>query len=1523
MAVSNTTPRIKYTANNSTTDFQFNFEIMEKGDLQVYQDTTLQTLGTKATAEAAILGSGVSLIIVGNGGTNYTVAPTVVLTGGGGTGATATATISGGAVTSITVTNSGTGYTTSPTVSFTGGGTAYEINDTVDGTASTGTVAFRTAPASGTIFIVSNRTPTRTTDFANGGTISAATFNEEFDNLNIAARDNKKFRDEAIRVAVEDATNYHANGELSVSLTLPTVANRSNKYLAFDGSGNVTASTTASSLNDLTDVDTTGVATDKILKYNGTQWAIADDNNFSATDFDTRLATKTTDDVAEGSTNKYFNGKTTDALTEGSTNLYYTSARANADFDTKLATKTTDNLTEGSTNLYYTDSRVATKVGTMNIGDLADVNTTGVANDQFLKYNASANEWQVTSGSASTTLIGDLDVDGFKIVNNNTTPDYGIRLHDEKIEVGIGGPYNRVHGQVDTTNWNNATALELASSVSNSGAYINLFDKAGSSTSATRYIRTNLSNNAYTKPSVGDTVTQANSGATGKVWKVYPSPAKGFLLSNITGTFTTNSSDTLTNTTTSTAMGVYVTAIELIADGDIHIVGGNSTSKIYFGADGTDPDGWLSMSTSKGTDGHFFKMVSGEAQFTNHGLNISDLGDAAVTSPTAGQVLQYNGSSFVNATLSTGGLDNIVEDTTPQLGGTLDANGNDIDMGTNTITDTKVGQWDTAYGWGNHASAGYLTSVPAQSFASLTGKPTTLSGYGITDAQSTLVSGTNIKTINGTTLLGSGDITTSGGLSDIVNDTTPQLGGDLDTQTFSLTGTDVVPSTGNYGGQVTGTGGAIRLHTAGTDHLIRTQQSSGRNNIAFVTDIDGSHTAGNGGSGLIYSPLNMQVRDDGHTSRTRTTFDIGVPYIGATGATITQGSVTGQLLDIVAGDRKIYLQNVQNGSFATSTATTGVVTGTVTAVNSIGTNAVELTYDTDFATTASQSDLASVGFARFSARDVLNTKGMRTSEPELHFEAGRIAFESNGTKQIDIADAGGITLTTRSNGNIDVTPNGTGQVRIDTDLVEQHSSKGLIIHDGAQGTYLDLTSGGANIGPLYGAGIHAEETNGGAQLSLFSHKTNGATTYPNLWAHRSRDDGSGNKDFLNNDDIIFSFFGAAYDGGHGGGQGTFRKTASVELKASENHSASDANNGNGGGKIEFHTVDNGTLSYSGTKRLTIDDNIELNTPLDVNGQSITSTSNGNITIEPNGSGVTNMKNIRLGSNDGGLQIRSDQFADMADFVRESTSHYSYSLQVASDSTSTALTAGNAGGAFGFTAMSDSYSPNNNQFYIGSINGVIGDTGSLDGSTAGENNNAIRMYTYSDNVGYALNNVGEFRQGSTKLMNEKLVFSRSGDDITVSTTSNGDINFTPDGTGQFKVNGSGVGASNDAFYAHGVSSVTSSSGWRTLNFSTEQIDTDNALNHTAGTYTAPEACTMMITCGCAHGNGTHGEFQLRIRSNINSTIAQTGVSNSDSMTISTIYKVAQNEVISVQVYHSNSSHDVQNVRATNFGGFKII
>jgi len=93
-------------------------------------------------------------------------------------------------------------------------------------------------------------------------------------------------------------------------------------------------------------------------------------------------------------------------------------------------------------------------------------------------------------------------------------------------------------------------------------------------------------------------------------------------------------------------------------------------------------------------------------------LNSSDItgtGNINITGTVTATSYSGDGSSL------SGINTDLVSDTTPQLGGTLDANGNTIDMGTNTITDTKVGQWDTAYGWGNHGSAGYLTSIAANS----------------------------------------------------------------------------------------------------------------------------------------------------------------------------------------------------------------------------------------------------------------------------------------------------------------------------------------------------------------------------------------------------------------------------------------------------------------------------------------------------------------------------------------------------------------------------------------------------------------------------------------------------------------------------------------------------------------------------------------------------------------------------------------------------------------------------------------
>jgi hypothetical protein len=74
------------------------------------------------------------------------------------------------------------------------------------------------------------------------------------------------------------------------------------------------------------------------------------------TDFDSRLATKDTGDLTEGS------------------NLYYTTARANTDFDTRLATKSTTNLAEG-TNLYYTTARFDSAFTSKDTDDLSEGTT--------------------------------------------------------------------------------------------------------------------------------------------------------------------------------------------------------------------------------------------------------------------------------------------------------------------------------------------------------------------------------------------------------------------------------------------------------------------------------------------------------------------------------------------------------------------------------------------------------------------------------------------------------------------------------------------------------------------------------------------------------------------------------------------------------------------------------------------------------------------------------------------------------------------------------------------------------------------------------------------------------------------------------------------------------------------------------------------------------------------------------------------------------------------------------------------
>jgi hypothetical protein len=140
---------------------------------------------------------------------------------------------------------------------------------------------------------------------------------------------------------------------------------------------------------------------------------------------------------------------------------------------------------------------------------------------------------------------------------------------------------------------------------------------------------------------------------------------------------------------------------------------------------------------------------------------------------TANQFLKTDGAgavTFTSITQATGNeLENVVEDTTPQLGGALDSNGNAIRF--------------RGTGHTNYVAIAPSTIEPG---SNVTFYPPTADG----------TTGQVIQT-NGSGRLSFTD--QSGGLADIVDDTTPQLGGNLDLNSNNITGTGNIDTTGTLG----------------------------------------------------------------------------------------------------------------------------------------------------------------------------------------------------------------------------------------------------------------------------------------------------------------------------------------------------------------------------------------------------------------------------------------------------------------------------------------------------------------------------------------------------------------------------------------------------------------------------------------------------------------------------------------------------------------------------------------------------
>jgi hypothetical protein len=137
---------------------------------------------------------GIGYATITNNGNNYTSAPTVTFTGGGGSGATAVANLKNKKVDSITVTNPGSGYTSAPTITISGGsGSGAAATASVSNGVIWITDGNLVLDSGGTLECTTCNTSTGkgvtiifTTTQTSGGTIGAPTMqsNPTIDNLN-------------------------------------------------------------------------------------------------------------------------------------------------------------------------------------------------------------------------------------------------------------------------------------------------------------------------------------------------------------------------------------------------------------------------------------------------------------------------------------------------------------------------------------------------------------------------------------------------------------------------------------------------------------------------------------------------------------------------------------------------------------------------------------------------------------------------------------------------------------------------------------------------------------------------------------------------------------------------------------------------------------------------------------------------------------------------------------------------------------------------------------------------------------------------------------------------------------------------------------------------------------------------------------------------------------------------------------------------------------------------------------------
>ncbi len=628
--------------------------------------------------------------------------------------------------------------------------TDYTVVINANGTGSvtivTGGSVPSTPTASDQIVIVGARDIERTTDFVTAGDLLASSLNEQLDSLTIFDQQVSEEGRRALRAPVYDPALAEDGGV--VDMTLPTKASRSGKTLAFDSDGNPTV---GEDIGNWRDDWAASVA------Y-GVRDLVKDASNYNVYRCNTAHTSSGTTPISSNADvakwdlvidAAYAATQATNAA--NSATAAATSATASATFATASATSATASSTS-ATNAATSETNAATsETNAANSATASAASATAAAatfdlfDDAYLGAKAS-NPSVDNDGNAlqDGALYFDTTNNVMKVYDLGTTtwlqltPTVSNQTNINTV-AGISSDVTAVAGNSANINAVAADATDIGTVATN----IANVNSVGGSIANVNTVATNLSdinsfaNTYFISASAPSSPTEGDLwfDTTNDIMKVYD--GSGFVNagSSVNGTanrvvYTATAGQTSFAVTYDAGyVDVYLNGVKLIAGTDFTATNGSS----------------VVLSSGAALNDTVDIVAYGTFNLLNTAIN--DLTDVNTSGITNGQVLAYNSTSsdFEPTTITS----DLVDDTTPQLGGNLDLNSNNIT------------------GTGNIPAANLTGTLPAIDGSALTGISAGATGGGSDEIfyENGQTITTNYTITNGKNAMSAGPITINTGVT--------------------------------------------------------------------------------------------------------------------------------------------------------------------------------------------------------------------------------------------------------------------------------------------------------------------------------------------------------------------------------------------------------------------------------------------------------------------------------------------------------------------------------------------------------------------------------------------------------------------------------------------------------------------------------------------------------------------------------------------------------------------------------------